>query len=411
MVENFICVAANMFRIYLVYRFMNIFFDVSRVERKKEICIYTIYFAVNSWLYIEFHTAWINVANTLVGMILLSFIYTKSLKRGFYVASLVYILNMVCDVVSTVPFVKYTEGKNTDQILFVAGDFLFLICELLVEKIVDTKAEVEHQKFPLILVPICSVAIVFFMAYSGNELNMEIVVVSMGLLLINFLVLYLYNVLLRALMQSYENEMLNQKLQMYANQLDIITQNEKQIAALRHDLKHHLNELKLLAMQDEGEKIQNYIESMEEFIQNPDEIISSGNTEIDSLLNYMLKRGQKELKEVDVKVQLPEDMSHSYDINVILGNLLENAIEASAMTEDKILRGNISLKQNILKIRIENSYNNNLKKGKSGYITTKPDKRHHGIGLKNVQRVVEKYNGLMEITENDLFCVKIIMYM
>jgi sensor histidine kinase YesM len=318
---------------------------------------------------------------------------------------------MVCDVVSTVPFVKYTEGKNTDQILFVAGDFLFLICELLVEKIVDTKAEVEHQKFPLILVPICSVAIVFFMAYSGNELNMEIVVVSMGLLLINFLVLYLYNVLLRALMQSYENEMLNQKLQMYANQLDIITQNEKQIAALRHDLKHHLNELKLLAMQDEGEKIQNYIESMEEFIQNPDEIISSGNTEIDSLLNYMLKRGQKELKEVNVKVQLPEDMSHSYDINVILGNLLENAIEASAMTEDKILRGNISLKQNILKIRIENSYNNNLKKGKSGYITTKPDERHHGIGLKNVQRVVEKYNGLMEITENDLFCVKIIMYM
>lgn len=75
---------------------------------------------------------------------------------------------------------------------------MFLICELLVEKIVDTKAEVEHQKFPLILVPICSVAIVFFMAYSGNELNMEIVVVSMGLLLINFWVLYLYNVLLRA---------------------------------------------------------------------------------------------------------------------------------------------------------------------------------------------------------------------
>ena len=106
----------------------------------------------------------------------------------------------------------------------------------------------------------------------------------------NFLVLYLYNVLLRAFSQRYENEILKQKVQIYANQLDIILQNEDKVKRLRHDMKHHMNELKLLAIKNKDGSIQEYIDSMEEFINNPKEIVSSGNTEIDSVLNYMLQR-------------------------------------------------------------------------------------------------------------------------
>lgn len=411
MMENIICMEANMFRIYLVYRFMKIFFAEPKVEKKREFFMYVAYFVINTWFYIEFHLAWVNIINTLIGIVLLSSLYTTSIKKGFFTATLIYILNMICDIVSTVPFVNYMEGENTNQILFVVGDLLFLICELLSEKIVNIKKDSEQQNLPLILVPICSIGIIFYMIYSGHALSSEIVIVSIGLMMINFFVLYIYNILLRVLTQSYENEILSQKVMLYSNQLDIIMQNERQMSTLRHDMKHHLNELKLLSMQKESKEIQMYIENMEAFIQNPNEIICSGNIEIDSLLNYMLKKAQEKLKVMDVKVKLPKDILHSFDINIILGNLLENAIEASVMTDDKILKGSISLRKDVLIIRIENSYNGNIKKGEQGFITTKNDKQGHGIGLKSVQNIVEKYNGIMEISEGELFCVKLVLYL
>lgn len=183
-------------------------------------------------------------------------------------------------------------------------------------------------------------------------------------------------------------------------------------------MKHHLNELMLLANKYDVPEIQGYIDRMREFIQNPDEMIASGNMEIDSVLNYMLQRAREVLKTVIVKVMLPEEIKHSFDINVLLGNLLENAIEAAQQTDKKYLSVNISLKRGVLKIMIENSFDiSNIiceeQQGKGKVLlTTKPFKEQHGIGLKSVKKIVEKYNGTMNVSpQEDVFCVNLILYM
>lgn len=177
-------------------------------------------------------------------------------------------------------------------------------------------------------------------------------------------------------------------------------------------MKHHISELKLMAIKNETEDIQKYIDDMGEFIENPNEIVSSGNMEIDSMLNYMLQQAKKELHIVNIKMQIPAAVSHFFDLNVILGNLLENAIEAARQTEEKQLNVDIKLKQGIMRIKIENSFHGELRKGQKGLLTTKEKAEQHGIGLSNVRKIVEKYNGVMEICPHDnLFCVKLILYM
>ena len=214
------------------------------------------------------------------------------------------------------------------------------------------------------------------------------------------------------LSQEYENDVLRQKIQNYSNQMEIMLQGEEKVKALRHDMKHHMSELKLMAMKHENKAIQKYIDDMEEFIENPNEIVSSGNVEIDSMLNYMLQRAKKELRVVNVKMQIPAAVSHFFDLNVILGNLLENAIEAAMKTEEKQLDIDIKLKQGVMRIKIENSFSGRIKKGRQGLLTTKEKKEQHGIGLSNVRKIVEKYNGIMEICPSDnIFCVKLILYM
>lgn len=198
---------------------------------------------------------------------------------------------------------------------------------------------------------------------------------------------------------------------MYSNQLDVIMQSEEKLRDFRHDLKHHMNELKLLAKQQDNSSIINYPDDMQTFVNNPKEIVSSGNVEIDSVLNYMLQKAKETLEDVTVKVILPEDMKHSFDLNVIMANLLDNAIEAAEKTEEKRLNVNIRYDKGILKIEIENSYDGELKIENGKLQTSKKNKERHGIGLSNVKNMIEKYNGTIKFTtKENRFLVKVILY-
>ncbi len=151
---------------------------------------------------------------------------------------------------------------------------------------------------------------------------------------------------------------------------------------------------------------------MKSFLQNPDEIVSSGNVEMDSLLNYMLQWAKRDLKTVTVNVSIPENILPAFDINMILGNLLENAIEAARQSEEKMLEVLVSYKQGVMTIDIKNSFAGELRKDRNGFVTTKAEKERHGVGLNSVKQIVEKYKGLLKIvTQENLFCVNVILYL
>ncbi len=430
MIKIVIYSLSNLFRIYLLRKYIQIFLEEEMEEKVtvKEIFVYGVFFLVNTGSSLAFHLMWLNIFINIIGIGLIVFLYTKSIKTIFFLTCSIYMIHMGCDVISYF-LLGSMEKWEINLISAVTTAILIFICELLTERIVNgRKKKKEGRDVPLIFVPICSMVIVWCLVSvmgTGNR-RMFIVTVSVSLLIVNFLVLYLYHLLLKAFSQKYENEILKQKVRIYANQLDIILQNEDRVKRLRHDMKHHMNELKLLAIRNGDTFIQEYIDSMEGFIKNPKEIVSSGNTEIDSVLNYMLQRAKEELKDVEVDVRLPSDVSHSFDINVILGNLLENAIEAAKRTQEKRLNVKIKLKQGVLRIEIENSFCKKLPaesngsfflpeitdRGDTHCYTTKEDKEHHGIGLMNVKKMVEKYNGIMEAcTKGSFFYVKLILYM
>ena len=414
MIETSVYILTNLFRVYLIYRFMRVFFEGMRPVEKKELLGYSIFFAVNSILYLEFQLSWVNFTCNLLGLAFISRIYTRNMKMNIFITTMILIFLIACDICATLCLSgrQYQEGEMiSNPLTYILIDFLILVCELISKKIAYAKLENDKmQNFPLILVPLCSVGMILFMVYFQRQLGIDLVIISAGLLVINFFVLYLYNMLLSTLLQDYENKLLRQQVQMYANQMDVITQTDRKVKALQHDMKHHMNELKLMAVQHANQNIERYIDSMAEFFQNTGEIVSSGNMEIDSLLNYMLQKAKEELADVRVSVKIPEDMKNQFDVNVILGNLLENAIEAARDTEDQILYVNIAAGKGILRICIKNSYRHRPMKSGGDLLTTKKDKKNHGIGLQNVRQMVEKYHGTMEILTESLFCVRIMMY-
>lgn len=416
MLDFILCAITNLFRIYLVYRFAEIFLGKTEKKRATILAVCTSYYVANIILYWSFHAAWLNLACNLIGTCAIAFLFTKSIKTILFVSISINLLNIGCDILATLPYIHFEDGQSISQVYEILTDFYILICWFLIGRIITIRKNVEHFiNVSLISVPISSLAIITFMTYSQTCDGFCTSVVGIGLLIINFFMFYLYNQLLHNMSKQFETELLEQKIQFYSNQLSIIMQSEERTKALRHDMKHHINELKIMANKYRSEEMEHYLESMQEFLQNPEEIVSSGNLEIDSVLNYMLQRAKEELKTVNVKVLLPEDMRHFFDINVLLGNLIENAIDAAKQTSRKYLSVDISLKKGILFIQIDNSYlpNEMLNKNTQGSqpIATPARKKHLGLGLKNVKRIIDAHNGSMEITKkDDVFSVKAMLY-
>lgn len=408
----------NLFRICLIDRFVSVFLGKKKEKKNAKVIVCTCFFILNTALYWKFHTAWINILSNLIGICAIVRVYTKSVRTNIFVTCSVYLINCGCDVAVYAFFTGYQDGQAYDQVYAVVVLFLILICELLAEKLITIQKNAETaQNFPLILVPFCSIAVICFFIYADSPVGGEAAIVSLGLLVINFLMLYLYNLLLRSVSQKYEAQMLEQKVRVYANQLDVIRQSEEKVKILRHDMKHHMNEIRLLADKYHVVEIGQYLDCMEQSIQNPDEMVSSGNVEIDSVLNYMLQKARDKLDDVIVKVILPEKMKHAFDMNVLIGNLLENAIEAAVQTDRKYLKVTMVYKRGVLKLRMENSFlsveTDNMKQQRRQHLlTTKKEKEQHGFGLKSVEKIVEAYNGTMEVTpQKDVFCVNLILYM
>ena len=220
------------------------------------------------------------------------------------------------------------------------------------------------------LVPLSSIVVNIILTNTDSVTNIGLIVLNLGFLLSDFLIFYLYDLLSETLYERYENASMRLQLGSYSSQMQILKESDEKVKALRHDMKHHMNEIRLMAKQDKTQEIQNYIDDMENFVSNPKEMVYSGNWEIDSILNYMLEQAKKER-----------------------------------------LKLRIVFQKGILQIEIENSFCGKMVRKREIFFTTKPDKAAHGIGLNNVRKIVEKYNGLMEVRSGkDIFFVKVMLY-
>lgn len=167
------------------------------------------------------------------------------------------------------------------------------------------------------------------------------------------------------------------------------------------------------------EKARTYIEHMimgKDYVQLSDYKENTGNSIVDMLLHYKVNLMKKYGITLESHIEIPDDVDvDDTDLCVIVGNSLDNAIEAVKglqKKEMKIISCDIIYRKGALVIRIENMYDGERKKDSKGnYISTKKDDANHGIGLYSVKKIVEKYNGLLTICEDEnRFLVQIFMY-
>lgn len=415
MVGIAITLSTNLFRTFIIKRFMAIFFQTDIENKKKEKAVYFLFYFLTTFVYLLFRFPPANIIMNLLLIYLITQTYEGKQKKKLLVTFLIYGINMICDIISVYSCNNYIVGKEQNEMTVYITVFLISICEFIIERflIKNRKANFIPPYWNiLITIPIISIILLLIMIM--NNLNNRIILVSVsaGILFINLLIFYLYDVLISAYLKLEESALFERQVASYSNQLNILMQSEVKVRALRHDMKHHLNQLSILANRNNDDETINYIKDMSMYFNNSYEYISSDNKEVDSLMNYMLNKAEHILGKVDYEINIPKELEiRSFDLNVIVGNLLENAIDAAEDSQKKWLDVSLNYEQGMLFIRIRNSYDSVVKKKGHTYSTTKREMQEHGIGLRNVKKVVDKYKGDMQISDNDnIFDVKIILY-
>lgn len=403
---------SNIVRTYCIYELMNVFFKKGIVEKRKVILSFIIYDIAITSCFLFVHIPMIMLCCNIVGLFLLSLLYKEKIsKRIVIVSFLLFILFSVEAIVTVltgylnVPFFKYatydsTWGMITLQIIL----FAVTQCLKKLQSIQEGESIPKLYWLCIVMIPATSIYVSTILLNAEGLADIQITICDICLLFINVAMFILYDGFIISLKSREEKKMLLQQNNYYLQQLDTVQTTEKTLRALRHDWINHLSAMKELAFVGENEKLAQYIFHLEQEIVNSDHSVHSGNIVIDSILNDKHRVAEQKEIQLRIDVALPKDLEiEAFDYTVVLGNLLDNAIQASEMlpVEDRFIDVEIKYDVGMVIIHVKNNYNGEVKYENGVLKSTKYQNKQHGFGMQNIKKIAEKNQGYMKIEHDE----------
>lgn len=419
---DYVFLISNVLGTYTVFKFMCIFFE--RIKEKKiyEITSYIVYFLVSSFVHLVVHVPIITFIINILSFFLLTFNYRASFKRRVISIIYMYVILMSVEVVIVLlsGYIDLSVFNEDSQYSSIAGiisiKLLSYIAVLIIQNYKNIKKGINVPNsywFSLFVIPFGTLYVAFQILENTRIPNYHIVISISILLIINIVSFYLYDVLNSVYEDKIEKALLKQQNNYYHKQFEIMDNSYKNIKSVRHDIKNHLSIIESYIHKNDAEKAIKYIQNILDSSYGEQELARSGNFDFDSILNYKLQNAKSNGVEAVVEAKIPQIINmESFDIAIIIGNLLDNAFEAvSKLSNNKKINVRINYRKNTLYIHVNNSFDGTVFYENNKILSTHTDKENHGIGLKNIEKAIKKYNGTMEINHtNNIFIVDIFLY-
>lgn len=209
-------------------------------------------------------------------------------------------------------------------------------------------------------------------------------------------------ILLKTLKQTEINTRLEENIKYKKHQLNMqkehyimLTQTIEDTKKARHDLRHHISLIQSYLEQKEYEKLKDYINKYQNSLPIDNDLILCQNYAVNAIVCHYVKLAKEEDIYINVNLNIPAStFVADLDFCIILGNCLENAIEAcKKITEgEKLISIKSQITNSMIGLTIDNSFCGKIIKEDSTFISTKNSK-DHGIGISSVQAVAAKYDG------------------
>lgn len=344
-------------------------------------------------------------------MIFISFNYDETIPKRILYSICAYCIGFVIEII-----VAYTINVRGDYLLDESDiTWLFVI---FFSRLIHLSVTYLMKKYLVVVKNDFSVPLAYYMAFIVILLGTcylfiqsfhgrddvtfpQVLIGGAVLLVVNGLFMFVDEKIYKTLQLTAEKKVLELQNESYLNQGTISTEANSTIKTLKHDMTSHIHVLRELHKNGQDLEFEGYVAKILGDVNN-EKICSSNHFIFDSIINLKLQPIRESDVSLTLDVSVPEVLNMlAYDITVIVGNLIDNAVTGTLASKEKKLSISITYAMGNLVILIDNSYSGQLKIKDGGLLTTKKDKTSHGLGLKNVERSVSRYDGELRIDHSE----------
>ncbi|MDF2473294.1 MAG: hk02 [Anaerocolumna sp.] len=419
----------NVIETLLIFKYMNVFYKYKKPELSNHLPLVVgagcsiMMTVVNLY----FNSIFLIIIGVVLNVFAISAIYKEDYKNKLVLNSLYIGIVLVTSLLSAI-ILTHILGREFFLLLIRSNRIYLYLAFLFNESIKFILVHMicrmrqhhnEHITFRISVlfsvIPLITIVIIYAFAnflVEGGIYNPYLsLFITLGLLYMNVFIFYIFDKYNAMFTENMEKKLIEQELRYKDDYYRSVEENQKEIRSIKHNLKNQ--QIAILQLFEDGEykEAADAIRNILSAIDNVNKEVYTQNSIVNSILNTKLNQGEQFDIDVNVDVQIPAKLHiNTVDLGVILGNLLDNAVEACAKCDEgkRFIDIKIGYHKGNLFIDIKNSMPGN---GLNRILqTTKTDKLNHGLGLRSVKGIIEKYYGTLEvIPENFTFDVRILI--
>jgi sensor histidine kinase YesM len=282
---------------------------------------------------------------------------------------------------------------------FIRFLIVYAICGI--KKINLPKLSFNVGKF-LVIIPfssivICCMGINIIQNSEDNLVNIMCLVIIIMTITSNILMFKMFFKVIDTLSDNYEKEMLLQEAEAKEQYYQEVEKSSRDVQKIKHDLKNML--LAICGSYEEKNKISGEIRKIVKELDESDKNIYTSNVVINTIINNKIRQAENLGIRTNVDIKVPKTVALDYkDAGILLGNILDNAIEACERINQnrRWIKIYMFCQKNTLFIKVCNS-----KKSEPANISksSKYDIHNHGIGISSVEVITKKYDGYVKFTD------------
>lgn len=291
---------------------------------------------------------------------------------------------------------------QTRAICIIVSHMLLWLCVLIVLAITKRKRTAITLPFLLTLTPGYIAGIIIGLSFcqqvlSGDDrMSVPVLISSIGLLYLNILIILYAEQAKKASDERLQAELAEHHYAMQEQYYEQLRREQEETRAMFHDINKYMQAMRALASEANVAEVNKMMAETQELFESLTTVVDVGNSVVSAILNEYQEITKDANIPFDFDVSVPQNLGISaVDLYVLLGNTLDNAIEAcqSLPMEERYIRIQMRIYHNILFYQIENPYAKEYLQRSRG--------KSHGYGLQNVQKCVEKHDGHMSISQNE----------
>lgn len=411
----------NVFEVYIIYRYMTIFFGNHVLNKRVTFMAYVIRYAIAVLYDFIVITPLISAIIAVLSLFFVASCYSSNTKKKLIVTIIVYMCFFMGE--SVVALGVGISGFNPCGIIIQRTELLgmIMLCvtwffTLVVKKFKNIGMDIQMPKvfvFALVVIAVSLIClnVMVFQEINVNR-NMANVCIVCSLCSI-FVMIYLSDSISKTLQQQTQAALILREKEYFHEQAELLKRRQEELRQFRHDMKNRFVAIQQMLDERKVEEVLGYTGQIIEKLGQLENYSETGCLSIDGIINYKMTRASQKGIVVDLNIVVPKQIEmEDDDIVIILGNIIDNAIEATEQLKGKkYICLNMEYEKGCIYICIKNNYDSVTCLVDGKLKTRKNNLEMHGIGLQSVNTIVEKYNGILEIERDDKeFVVNIFLY-